>query len=89
MITLPVINMKATGMNIKMLRIKNGYSVEDVQTALRLATKQAVYKWQAGKTLPDISNLIALARLFRVEISDILVCSMPAVITPFPVRPAA
>ncbi len=89
MITLPVINMKATGMNIKKLRIKNGYSVEEVQQALHLATKQAVYKWQQGVTLPDISNLLALARLFRVEISDILVCSTPAVITPFPARPAA
>lgn len=85
----PVINMEATGENIRTLRVKNGYSVRGLQKELGLATAQAVYKWQQGATLPDISNLVALAHLFHVRIEDILVCSLPASITPFPVKPAA
>ncbi len=85
----PVVNMEATGANIKRLRVKNGYSVRGLQKALGLATAQAVYKWQQGVTLPDISNLVALAQLFHVRIEEILVCSTPASITPFPVQPAA
>ena len=82
MSTLPRINMKATGENIKNLREKNGYSVHDLQTKLGLATAQAIYKWQQGATLPDIMNLLALSELFHVPVADILVCDFPSNIKP-------
>jgi transcriptional regulator with XRE-family HTH domain len=85
----PTINMEATGENIKKLRKKNRYSVRELQTALGLATPQAVYKWQQGVTVPDISNLLAMSKLFHVAIADILVCDFPSNITPFPARAAA
>ncbi len=74
----PNIDMIQTGINIKRLREKNGYSVRDLQVVLGFATTQAIYKWQAGSTLPSIDNLVALSVLFHVRIEDILVCNIPA-----------
>ena len=85
----PVINMKKTGENIKKLMQERNYTVEFVQQSLGMGTKQSVYKWRQGATVPDIPVLLALSRLLGVEVADILVCDMPAAITPFSSRPAA
>jgi transcriptional regulator with XRE-family HTH domain len=77
MTNLPIINMHATGENIKKFMRKNGYTVIALQEALGLATKQAVYKWLNGDTLPSIDNLLALSTLFDVRIEDILAYQMP------------
>ena len=34
---------------------------------------QAIYKWQHGECLPTVDNLLALARLLRVSMEDLLV----------------
>ena len=36
-------------------------------------SRQAVYKWEWGKSLPAVDNLYALSRLFGVSIDKILV----------------
>lgn len=46
MITMPTIDMAATGMNITRLRINAGLSVKDLADIFGFATPQAVYKWQ-------------------------------------------
>lgn len=70
---IPTINMVDTGQNIVKLRKQNGLSVKDLQVIFGFATPQAIYKWQHGKALPSVDNLIILARLFHVHIEDILV----------------
>ena len=35
-------------------------------------SRQAVAKWEIGETVPDILNCDALARLYDVELSDLL-----------------
>ena len=53
----PVVNLKATGAQIKSLRIKSGYTVHDIQAIFGFEYPQAVYAWdrerrlQAGKML--------------------------------------
>lgn len=53
----PVVDLKATGAQIKSLRIKYGFSVHDIQTIFGFEYPQAVYAWdrerrlQAGKML--------------------------------------
>lgn len=71
--TFPVIDLVKTGKNIKYLREQAGISVKDLQEVLGFTTPQAIYKWQWGETLPDISNLLLMAKLFNVSVEAILV----------------
>ena len=73
--TFPVIDLVKTGKNIKYLREQAGISVKDLQEVLGFTTPQAIYKWQWGDTLPDISNLLLMAKLFNVPIEGILITS--------------
>lgn len=67
------INLKATGRNLKRLRVKNGYTVKDLQVYFNLDYPQAIYKWEWGETLPSIDRLVSLAKLYHVTIDDILI----------------
>ena len=73
MMAMPVICMEHTGHNMKVLREKNGYTVKQLQDALGFKDPQAIYRWQWGKSLPSIDNLVALSTLFNVTIDSILV----------------
>ena len=48
-------------------------TVKDLQEILGLATPQAIYKWQQGRGLPAVDNLVVLATVFHVTVDDILV----------------
>ena len=69
----PTLNLKETGNRIKALRVRGGYSVEDVACYMGFTGPQAVYKWEWGKSLPTVDNLYALSKLFGVTIENILV----------------
>ena len=71
--TLPSIDLVATGNMIKKLRKEKKYKVEQISDYLGFTGPQAIYKWQRGECLPEITNLLALSRLFGVTIEDILV----------------
>ena len=73
MITMPVIDMAKTGQNIRNLRITKGLTIKDLQRLFGFETPQAIYKWQYGKALPSIDNLVALAAVLQVSIDDILI----------------
>lgn len=78
MITLPVIDMVATGRNISKMRQNAGLSVKDLQDFFGFATPQAIYKWQHGAAMPTIDNLVALAMIFGVSMDDIIVIEIDA-----------
>ena len=69
----PVIDLRATGRAIKDKREAAGLTVQDVQNYFGFEYPQAVYKWQQGKSLPSVDNLLALSRLLRVPMEDLLV----------------
>ena len=71
---IPVINMTATGRNIVFLRKRAGLTVRDLQNIFGFANPQAIYKWQRGQALPTLDNLVILAAVFGVTISDIIIC---------------
>jgi len=73
----PVIDPVATGENIMRLRKLRGLSVRDMQDWFGFEEPQAIYKWQKGKSLPNIDNLYALGALLDVPMEDILVSSAP------------
>ena len=70
----PVIDMEATGRNIRRLRKEKGVSVRELSLFLGLSDVRAVYKWQRGETLPSTDNLLALSRYLGTTIEEILVC---------------
>lgn len=72
-VNLPVIDMQATGRNIESLRRKNHLKVADVQDYFDFNTPQAIYKWEKGRSLPSLDNLVALSKIYDCAIEDILV----------------
>ena len=69
----PTIDLKRTGENIIALRKRAGLSVTDLSEALGFTRPQAVYRWQQGRSLPTVDNLVILAYLLGVTIDEILV----------------
>lgn len=74
-VTVPVIDLRATGQNIKNLRVDAGISVRDLQNILGFTNPQAIYKWQNGDSIPSIDNLVILAAVLGVTVDEILVQS--------------
>ena len=73
----PVIDMAATGRNILRLRRARGLSISDMQVYFGFDAPQAIYKWQQGKSLPNIDNIFALSHLLEVPIDEILIPQEP------------
>lgn len=71
--TMPMIDMTATGRNIARLRIDAGLTVKDLADIFGFATPQAVYKWQHGVAMPTLDNLVVLSAVFGVTMDEIIV----------------
>ena len=71
--TFPVIDLVATGDNIRRLRLERGLTVRDLQSYFGFEEPRAIYKWQKGESLPTVDNLYALGTLFEVPMDQILV----------------
>lgn len=71
--TYPVIDLTATGNNIRRLRLERGLTVRDLQRYFGFEEPRAIYKWQKGESLPTVDNLYALGNLFEVPMDQILV----------------
>ena len=71
--SIPTINLTATGENINRMRLEAGIAVKDIQEACGFSTSYAVYKWIHGKNLPTIDNMLILASLLETTVEDILV----------------
>lgn len=69
----PVIDLVATGDNIRRLRLERGLTVRDLQSYFGFEEPRAIYKWQKGESLPTVDNLYALGALFEVPMDQILV----------------
>lgn len=69
----PVIDLVATGNNIRRLRVERGLTVRDLQSYFGFEEPRAVYKWQKGESLPTVDNLFALGFLLGVPMDEILI----------------
>ncbi len=69
---IPQIDLAATGINIRRMRKARGISVIEISEMLMI-DKQAVYRWEYGKSLPQLENCLALAWMFHTTIEDILI----------------
>lgn len=70
---IPVIDARATGENINRMRKARGLSTAEMQDILGFTNRNAIYKWFRGVNLPTLDNLVILAALFEVNVSDIIV----------------
>ena len=70
---MPIIDVAATGANIKAMMRSKGFKVADVQARCGFNTPQAVFKWMRGDTVPTIDNMIILAFVWNVKVDDIIV----------------
>ena len=59
------------GERIKAYRKEKGLSQEQMAEALNVS-RQAITKWESGKGLPDIENLIVLSRTFGVSLDEMV-----------------
>lgn len=69
----PYFNMEASGARMREIRMNRNISVKEVVEYMGFESTQAVYKWEAGKCLPQADNLVALAILYRVSPMELLV----------------
>lgn len=63
--------MDALAVQLKGARQKSGYSQNEVATILHI-TRQAISKWENGRSYPDIDNLVYLSDLYSVSIDQLL-----------------
>ncbi len=67
-----IINTKEIGERIRKKRKERHLKVTDISDAMGFETPQAVYKWQRGDCLPEITNLIILSRMLGTTVEDII-----------------
>lgn len=73
MMSVPSIDMVATGMNINRLRRQAGITVQDIREVMGFSTPQAIYKWLRGDALPTLDNFVILSAILGTPIDAIIV----------------
>ena len=63
----------ATGRRIRDYRIRNGLSVSELSELFGGLSRNSIYKWERGDTLPSLDNLYSLAGLFDVSLDELVV----------------
>lgn len=58
-------------MNLKYLRKRNGLTQEQLAEKLKIS-RQAIAKWESGENTPDLTNCLALAKIFGVTLDDLV-----------------
>jgi transcriptional regulator with XRE-family HTH domain len=71
--TMPMVNMAATGANIKALMKAKGLKVSEVQNMYGFNTPQSIFKWMRGDMMPSLDNLVVLAYILDTTIDKIVV----------------
>lgn len=67
------INMKGTGTNIKRLMTENGFTIDELMQITGISTRQAIYKWFRGESIPSIEVLLVLSEIFEMNVNELLV----------------
>ena len=62
---------KIIGNKIKELRIKHSFTQEELAERLNISS-QAVSKWENGNSLPDLSQIIPLVKIFGITSDELL-----------------
>ena len=66
------VDKRATGLNIYRLLESSRLTKEEIAEFLELNSPRVIYDWTSGIKLPNTENLFNLAKLFNVQVEDIL-----------------
>lgn len=66
---------------LKEIRKKEGISQEQLAERIGVS-RQAITKWETGKGLPDVENMVIIAEIFKTTIDELLVDSTAAITLP-------
>lgn len=66
------VDKRATGLNISRFLGCSELTREKVAEFLELTSPRVIYDWINGIKLPSTENLLNLAKLFNVQVEDIL-----------------
>ena len=69
----PRFDLVASGERMRQIRQQRQISVKQVMEYMGFESTQAVYKWESGKCYPQADNLVALAILYNVSPTELLV----------------
>ncbi len=56
---------------LKELRKQSGFTQEQIAEKLNV-TRSAVARWETGKGIPDISNLIVISEVYRISLDELI-----------------
>ena len=70
----PEVDPITIGKRIKKLRLDNGLTVQDIQFYFGFNEPSSVYRWESGRAVPSLSNLIALRDLYHLPDLDSILC---------------
>lgn len=68
----PVLSIEGTGKKIKRLMKQKGVTPHRVAAMLGFPYVQTMYNWFAGRNLPTLDNLVALAYILGVKMDDLV-----------------
>ena len=66
-----IVDLEQTGENLKTLRSQKGLTVKDLCNILNI-TINSIYKWESGRAVPSIDNLVFLSSLYEVPLDSLV-----------------
>ncbi|MDE7254063.1 MAG: helix-turn-helix domain-containing protein, partial [Acetatifactor sp.] len=60
---------------LKEIRKKEGISQEQLAERIGVS-RQAITKWETGKGLPDVENMVIIAEIFKTTLDELLMDSI-------------
>lgn len=67
-----IIDMIATGDNLRIIREHNGLTRTQLKNMLGV-TYPAIRGWELGEKLPSIDHLLSLSRIYAISVEDLIV----------------
>lgn len=73
--TIPVIDIEKTSVNLRQFRESRKIKISQLQTLFNMTNPQSIYNWENPemKNLPRIDNLVILAKFYDVKIDDLII----------------
>ena len=62
---------KKLGLLLKAMRIEKNYTQDELADKLCVC-RQAISRWETGKSIPDYEQLLSLSKLYNISIDEIL-----------------
>lgn len=69
----PKVDAEATGENIRRYRKEEGFTQTELANCFNFTTQQMVWRWENGKSVPSVDNLVILSFILGVSIDDLVV----------------